>query len=536
MSHAQVGAPGRPPGARRRRLRASAPRTRSTRSTRCCARSAPTTSPSSWSFNKADVPGSRAATWPRATRAACGSRRSPARTSTRSSPRSATGCGLNDRVVTLRLPLDRGDLLAAAHREGEVLGRPRSTATRSSRASSLDAVGVGALRAVAGPARELLAAALPLRAPRRAAEAPGATRAARSTARSARPSTRRRRRGASRRWARRPGCAATRRRPARPSSARRRPAGWPGASASTVAPGDSRRASAPRSSSRTLAGSTCSCATPERDTVLYPAISLPDLRDGRDAGGAARGAGRRSAPDGLDLDSVDRRRRARALVLCGQLAVEPDRGARRPRRGGRVGPAPRRARRERRVLRASTPGRAPPRTILESGPEGVLAVHSASKRSNLAGAARRLLRRGPRPGRLPALGAPARGLHGAPRPVQAAAAVAYGDDAHVAAQRETLPARAWTLMRRALRRLRRRRPDARRAPSTCGRDATACDGWALARVARRGAPALVVSPGELYGEAGRDFVRVAVVQHRRAARARRRAARAAWTSARTMGR
>ena len=28
---------------------------------------------------------------------------------------------LHDRTVTLRLPLDRGDLLAAAHREGEVL-------------------------------------------------------------------------------------------------------------------------------------------------------------------------------------------------------------------------------------------------------------------------------------------------------------------------------------------------------------------------------------------------------------------------------
>ena len=27
----------------------------------------------------------------------------------------------NDRVVTLHLPLDRGDLLAAAHREGEVI-------------------------------------------------------------------------------------------------------------------------------------------------------------------------------------------------------------------------------------------------------------------------------------------------------------------------------------------------------------------------------------------------------------------------------
>ncbi|MDE3008677.1 MAG: GTPase HflX, partial [Acidobacteriota bacterium] len=27
----------------------------------------------------------------------------------------------NDRVVTLALPLDRGDLLAAAHREGDVL-------------------------------------------------------------------------------------------------------------------------------------------------------------------------------------------------------------------------------------------------------------------------------------------------------------------------------------------------------------------------------------------------------------------------------
>ena len=72
--------------------------------------------------------------------------------------------------MTLRLPLDRGDLLAAAHREGEVLDTTVTT-THVALRVVLDAGGRRAVRAVAGSARELRAAAVPLRAPRRAEEA-----------------------------------------------------------------------------------------------------------------------------------------------------------------------------------------------------------------------------------------------------------------------------------------------------------------------------------------------------------------------------
>ena len=96
-----------------------------------------------------------------------------------------------------------------------------------------------------------------------------------------------------------------------------------------------------------------------------------------------------------------------------------------------------------------------------------------------------------------------------PGPVQAAAVIALGDDAHVEAQRA-----------RYLRRMKR----LRELLTACGYEvalpagsfylwvpAPDGDSWATARdLARRAG--IVVSPGEFYGPAGSGFVRVAAVQ------------------------
>jgi hypothetical protein len=108
----------------------------------------------------------------------------------------------------------------------------------------------------------------------------------------------------------------------------------------------------------------------------------------------------------------------------------------------------------------STPGTVAPRSILEHGSDGVLAVHSCSKRSNLAG-----LRAGFYAGdeELVASSKSVRqhaGLHGA-RPVQAAVAVAYNDDEHVERPARALPVATRDDVRARLARLWRGRPDAR---------------------------------------------------------------------------
>jgi aspartate/methionine/tyrosine aminotransferase len=150
----------------------------------------------------------------------------------------------------------------------------------------------------------------------------------------------------------------------------------------------------------------------------------------------------------------------------------------------------------------------PPRTILEHGPDGVLAVHSLSKRSNLAGA-----RAGFYAGDadlvhyLSELRKHAGFM--VPGPVQAAAVAAWGDDAHVDEQRTRYAGRL-ARMRDALRGLGIDVPMPAGAfylwaPAPDG------DAWALTRrLAEQGGA--LVSPGEFYGPLGSGFVRVAVVQ------------------------
>jgi succinyldiaminopimelate transaminase len=246
--------------------------------------------------------------------------------------------------------------------------------------------------------------------------------------------------------------------------------------------------------------------SPSRDTVLYPAISYPTYAMG------ATLAGLRAVPvavrDGhLDLESIHTDDIARALVLWANSPSNPT---------GHLddleGIAAWGRRHE--VLVASDEcyaeftwaGR--PRSILEHGSNGVLALHSSSKRSNLAG-----LRAGFYAGDEDLIGflKSVRQHAGfmVPAPIQAAVAVAFGDDVHVAQQRERYWSRL-TMMSDALRSF------GVNAPMPEGSFYLWCskeglDGWSLAsEIAERSA--LVVSPGELYGDDGRNFVRVAVVQ------------------------
>ena len=148
-----------------------------------------------------------------------------------------------------------------------------------------------------------------------------------------------------------------------------------------------------------------------------------------------------------------------------------------------------------------------PRTILEHGLDGVVAVHSLSKRSNLAG-----VRVGFYAGDAALLDylKEVRKHVGllVPGPAQHAGAVALDDDAHVAEQRD-----------RYRRRLERMATVLSRW-SGCEFElpgggfylwADVGDGWAFARRLATEGGALV-SPGDFYGHDSARYVRVAVVQ------------------------
>jgi len=150
----------------------------------------------------------------------------------------------------------------------------------------------------------------------------------------------------------------------------------------------------------------------------------------------------------------------------------------------------------------------PGRTIVAAGLDGVLAVHSLSKRSNLAGARAGFYAGDPE---LVHYLSEVRKHAGfmVPGPVQAAAVAAFDDDRHVDEQRSRYQRRL-ALMIDAL--------------TAVGVDCPAPDGafylwapapggdaWGLAHILAAVGGA-VVAPGELYGEAGRDHVRIAVVQ------------------------
>ncbi|MDQ4088998.1 MAG: aminotransferase class I/II-fold pyridoxal phosphate-dependent enzyme, partial [Actinomycetota bacterium] len=174
--------------------------------------------------------------------------------------------------------------------------------------------------------------------------------------------------------------------------------------------------------------------TPDRDTVLYPSIAYPTYEMG------ATLAGCRAVPVD-DLALLPDAEAGRALCLWVNSPANPtgalaDLGA--AATWGRAHGVP--------VLSdecyAEFTWDGLPHTILEHGLDGVLAVHSLSKRSNLAG-----LRVGfyAGDGDLVHYLSEVRKHAGfmVPGPVQAAAAVALDDDAHVDEQRERYLERLW---------------------------------------------------------------------------------------------
>ena len=249
--------------------------------------------------------------------------------------------------------------------------------------------------------------------------------------------------------------------------------------------------------------------SPDRDTVLYPSVSYPTYAMGATLAGARAVAVPELAGGGLDLDAVDPADTARALLLWVNSPSNPtgllsdlDHAA----VWGRSHGIP--VFSDECYAEFTWDGR--PRSVLESGTDGVVAVHSLSKRSNLAG-----VRAGFYAGDegLVTYLLDVRRHAGlmVPGPVQAGAVVALDDDVHVEAQRaryrERLDFVAGVLTDAGL-------PVAPPAggfylwvpvPSSYR------DGWVLCERLADDA-GLLVSPGELYGSGGSGHVRVAVVQ------------------------
>ena len=246
---------------------------------------------------------------------------------------------------------------------------------------------------------------------------------------------------------------------------------------------------------------------PERDTVLYPAVSYPSYAMGAALAGCRAVAVPLDDRWRLDLGAVAGDDAARALCLWCNSPGNPT--------GGLDD-----------LAAAAAWGRShgvtvlsdecyveytwdgPRRSVLQTGSDGVLAVHSLSKRSNAAG-----LRAGFYAGdqELVAYLSEVRKHAGfmVPGPVQAAAVAALDDDGHVDAQAERY--------RRRLQRGRRILAEAfdldvalpgggfylwARAPGG--------DSWAFAARLAEEAGCLV-APGDFYGPAGAGHVRLAMV-------------------------
>ena len=249
--------------------------------------------------------------------------------------------------------------------------------------------------------------------------------------------------------------------------------------------------------------------SPDRDTVLSPAVAYPTYAMGATLAGCRSVLVPERPGGGLDLDAIDPDDAARALALWVNSPSNPT---------GRLSD----------LGEAATWGRTRgvpvlsdecyaeftwddrPRTILESGTTGVVAVHSLSKRSNLAG-----VRAGFYAGDADLVGylLDVRRHAGfmVPGPVQAGAAAALADDAHVDVQRaayaERLAFLATVLTQAGF-------PAQVPAggfylwvPVPSRFD----DGWALCDYLAETC-GMLVSPGEIYGSGGDGFVRIAVVQ------------------------
>jgi aspartate/methionine/tyrosine aminotransferase len=247
--------------------------------------------------------------------------------------------------------------------------------------------------------------------------------------------------------------------------------------------------------------------TPARDTVLYPAVSYPTYEMGAVLAGC-RGVAVPMGPDfRLQLDAVAESDASRALALwvnspgnpAGQLDDLDAAAA-----WGREWDVP--VFSDECYVEYTWDG--PRRTILSSGSAGVVAVHSLSKRSNLAG-----LRVGWYAGdeELVHYLSEVRKHVGlmVPGAIQLAGVAALADQDHVGLQRERYLERL-VMMRGLLADLGVNAPLPGGGFYLWARVPDG-DGWGFAdRLAAEGGA--LVSPGDIYGSAGAGYVRVAMVQ------------------------
>ena len=246
---------------------------------------------------------------------------------------------------------------------------------------------------------------------------------------------------------------------------------------------------------------------PDRDTVLYPEVSYPTYAMG------ATLARCRAVPvsvdpvtGDMDLASVDPTDRERALCLWVNSPSNPS-GALSDLAGAAAWGRAHRVPVFSDECYVAYTWASDPASVLQAGLDGVVAVHSLSKRSNLAG-----LRVGFFAGDTNLVG-PLSELRKhagmmVPGPAQFAAAAALGDEVHVEQQRDRYRSR----LERVARLLSR---IGLSAPLPAGGFYLWCpvdepDAWpVVTRLAED--YGVLASPGEFYGDAGRRFVRFAVV-------------------------
>ena len=248
--------------------------------------------------------------------------------------------------------------------------------------------------------------------------------------------------------------------------------------------------------------------------MLYPAVAYPTYAMGADARRLPGRAGARSTTDWrLDLDADRPGRRRPGAVPVGQhaRATRPaaldDLGA--AAAWGRAHGVP--------VLSAtsatsSSPGtgRAPHRSS-STALDGVLAVHSLSKRSNLAGVRVGFYAGDPELVHYLERGAQARRVHGARARCRPPPSPRWATTTHVDEQRAATCAASSAFAEHPG----RASASTPRMPGGgfyLWAPAPDGDAWALSRRLAAEARRPGVSPGEFYGPAGAGHVRVAVVQ------------------------
>ena len=246
--------------------------------------------------------------------------------------------------------------------------------------------------------------------------------------------------------------------------------------------------------------------TPSRDTVLFPAVSYPSYAMGATLSGCRPVAVPMTPTGGLDLSKISADDAKRALMIWMNSPSNPT-GALDDMESvvnwGRANDVP--VFSDECYVEFTWQGK--PTTALQYGTQGVIALHSLSKRSNLAGL------------RVAFYAGDADVVHYlkevrkhaglmVPGPAQAAGVVALNDDDSVKVQadiyRRRLERTATVLSKWSGRNI-----ELPAGGFYLWFDAT--DGWEFAeRLATEGGA--LVSPGDFYGAGGSNNVRVAVVQ------------------------